>query len=246
MSIKGIIDAQIHQHTILDKCNAILQHVQSCKEEIELIHQDMKQILKKSDGELPQPLDILNDSLRALSDELNSSNAEHRESILNLKVCWPCCRIHFLCIHAHPSSHNTVRCRQKMSGKHYMRNLAMNGWFHQIWEMNSRGRRSCEVLKRMSLRSKRLVKWLLVHNSFLVVNYQSFVILSCRDIGEASTTVETTWKIRSIVWAKENGCIRRNWKCRKDDEHDSCSGIEAEYWDGASCPSQRLCSGKGC
>ncbi len=99
ISIKRIIDAQIHQHTILDKCNAILQHVQSNKEEIELIHQDMKRILKKSDGELPQPLDILNDSLRALSNELNSSNAEHRESMLSIKVCWPCCRIHLVIQH---------------------------------------------------------------------------------------------------------------------------------------------------
>lgn len=89
-SIKRIIDAQIHQQILEDRCNAILQHVQSSKDEVAVIHQDIKQILKKNDGKSSQPLDILIASMRELSNELNSSNAEHRESMLNLKVCWPC------------------------------------------------------------------------------------------------------------------------------------------------------------
>lgn len=89
-SIKQIIiEAQMRQQPMEEKCDVILQQILSSKNELTVIHQHMKQILLKNDGELSQPLDLLNESLRALTVELKSSNAEHRESMLNLKVCRP-------------------------------------------------------------------------------------------------------------------------------------------------------------
>lgn len=126
-SIKQIIEAQMRQQPIEDKCDVILQQILSSKDELTVLHQHMKQILYKNDGELPQPLDVLNESMRALTNELKSSNAEYRESISNLKVCQSSALLSFcLRIHALPS-HNMIRCRQRMSGKHYRLNLAMNG-----------------------------------------------------------------------------------------------------------------------
>ena len=88
MSIKQLTEAHKHQQSTTEgTCNAILEHMLSSKEELLVLHNDVKQLLPKRGGELSQPLDMINDRLQLLADELKSSNAEHRESILSLKVC---------------------------------------------------------------------------------------------------------------------------------------------------------------
>lgn len=87
MSIKQLTEAHKHQQSTTEgTCNAILQHMLSSKEELAVLHHDVKQLLPKRGGESSQPLDMLNETLRALTNEMKSSNDEHREAILTLKV----------------------------------------------------------------------------------------------------------------------------------------------------------------
>jgi hypothetical protein len=87
MSIKQLTEAHKHQQSTTEgTCNAILEHMLSSKEELLVLHNDVKQLLPKRGGESSQPLDMLNETLRALTNEMKSSNDEHREAILTLKV----------------------------------------------------------------------------------------------------------------------------------------------------------------
>lgn len=126
MSIKQLIEAQRHQQSTGETCNAILQHMLSSKEELAILHHDIKQLHSNHGGESSQPLDMINDRLQLLADELKSSNAEHRESILSLKVRRFYVQIQFVSTFTSGLivvlSHNIGKLRQRTSGKHYKRN----------------------------------------------------------------------------------------------------------------------------
>lgn len=86
-SIKQLIEAQQQQQRSIEETRkVILQHMLSSKEELSTLQRVISQ-LHTNDDQTSKAIDDAN--LRVLADEVKSMNANHRESIVSMKVCWP-------------------------------------------------------------------------------------------------------------------------------------------------------------